>query len=86
MELLKDRLPGEAYLAARPVEQYALYFTYGGSVGLDLSDVKGPFKLKWISITEGSWVKEEVIEGGSLVTVTAPFNGGWLAAIAREGK
>ncbi|MBE0675474.1 MAG: hypothetical protein IH591_12505 [Bacteroidales bacterium] len=81
MELLKERQPNEAYLAAKPGEQYALYFTYGGSVGLDLSKTKGTFILRWISITEGTWVKEEIIEGGSIVTITAPFKGGWVAAI-----
>jgi len=83
MELLKDRQPNEAYLAARPGEQYALYFTYGGSVGLDLSGIKGNFKLKWISLTEGRLVKEESIKGDSVVTITAPFKGGWVAAVTR---
>jgi len=85
MELLKDRNPNEAYLAAKPGEQYMLYFTYGGSVGLDLSDSKGTFTLKWISVTEGKWLgKEETIEGGNIVTITAPFKGGWVAAIVKK--
>ncbi len=86
MDLLTERLPNEAYLAAKPGEQYVLYFTYGGSVGLDLSYTKATFKLLWISITEGRWVKEESINGGSIVTINAPFKGGWVAALIRDGK
>ena len=91
MELLSDREPNEAYLAAKPGEQYALYFTHGGSVGLDLSGVNGTFRLKWISITEGIlfeeanvWFPEVTIQGGSVVSITAPFKGGWVAAITRD--
>jgi hypothetical protein len=83
MELLVDRQPNEAYLAALPGEQYALYFTYGGSVGLDLTASPGSFAIRWISITEGVLAREETIEGGEIVTLTAPFKGGWIAAITR---
>ncbi len=86
MELLVDRQPNEAYLAAIPGEQYALYFTYGGSVGLDLSNAPGTFDVRWISITEGVLAREATIEGGEIVTVTAPFKGGWVAAIRLAGN
>lgn len=81
MELLMDRSPNEAYLAARPGEKYALYFTNSGSVGLDLTKSNGTFTLKWISITEGTSYKEEKIQGGAVATITAPFKGGWVAAL-----
>jgi hypothetical protein len=84
MELLIDRQPNGAYLAAKPGEYNVLYFTYGGSVGLDLSDFAGTFKLRWLSITEGRWVNEESIEGGSIATIKAPFKGGWVAAILKD--
>jgi len=59
--------------------------TYGGIIGLDLSDAKGTFSLKWVSGTEGEWlVNEETIEGGNIVTITAPFKGGWVAAIVKK--
>lgn len=85
MELLKERSPNEAYLAAKPGEQYALYFTYGGAVGLDLSDAGDTFALNWISVTEGEWWgKKELINGGSIVKITAPFKGGWVVAIVKK--
>ncbi|MCM8776463.1 MAG: hypothetical protein NC930_09000 [Candidatus Omnitrophica bacterium] len=85
MDFLEDRHPNEAYLAAKPGEQYVVYFTYGGSVRLNLADAKGTFARKWISVTEGNWWgKEEPIEGGSVVEIAAPFKGGWVAAIVKE--
>ena len=84
MELLVDRSPNEAYLAAEPGEKYALYFTNSGSVGLDLTKAKGTFTLKWISITEGKWYREEKIQGGAVATIAAPFKGGWVAALTRD--
>ena len=42
--LLSDRADNEAYLAAQPGQAYALYFTDGGSVGLDLQERAGPLR------------------------------------------
>jgi len=85
MELLQDRGPNEAYLAAKPGEHYAVYFTYGGAVRLDLSRAKGAFTLKWISITEGAWWgKEQTLPGGKVVDLAAPFKGGWVAALVKK--
>jgi hypothetical protein len=99
MELLSERQPNEAFLAAKPGVQYVLYFTNGGSVGLDLRSCNGSYELTWISVTEGRTVKEIVkpipdpagkykdastIQGGSIVTITAPYQGGWVAAVVRE--
>ena len=87
MDLLRDREPNEAYLAAKHGEKYLLYFTYGGSLGLDLSDVPGNYTLRWIGLTEGLiWGKEENIKGGSVVKITAPFKGGWVAAITKKAE
>ncbi len=83
MQLLSQRAPNEAYLAAKPGESYILYFPYGGAVNLDLSDTTNSFQLKWISITEGIWLdrKPEAVKGGGAVPIKAPFIGGWVAVI-----
>jgi hypothetical protein len=91
MELLSDRAPNEAYLAAKPGEAYALYFTNGGSVTLDLSRAPGTFTLTWISVSMGRVVEnsqsngyqrhDKTLAGGRAVTLTAPFKGGWVAAL-----
>jgi hypothetical protein len=79
--LLSDRAVNEAYLAARPGQAYALYFTDGGAVGLDLKDAPGPFEVRWIDIATGEWGKRESLDGGRVVPVAAPGQGHWVAAI-----
>jgi len=75
---------GEAYLAAEPGEQYALYFTRGGSVDLDLSAFSAAnFDLTWINIDTGEWGASATITGGAKVSIDAPSNGAWVAAIVR---
>jgi len=94
MGLLSDRESNEAYLAAKPGQRYALYFTNGGSVGLDLSGVKDTFNVTWISVSMGIVTQtsaaggyrlmNKTIQGGRVVTLTAPYKGGWIAAIVKK--
>ena len=94
MELLSEREPNEAYVAANPGECYALYFTNGGSVQLDLSDAPGTLSITWISVAMGIPVQtsqtggyrlvNKTIEGGRVVTLTAPYKGGWVAALVKQ--
>lgn len=93
-ELLSDRSSNEAYLAADPGKSYALYFTHGGSVGLDLSKAKGTFEVTWISVTMGRITDttstklyartKKQIQGGAVVTLAAPYKGGWVAALVKK--
>ncbi|NLX99201.1 MAG: hypothetical protein GXY83_23945 [Rhodopirellula sp.] len=83
-ELLSQRETNEAYLAARPGVAYALYFTNGGSVGLDLRKAIGSLDVRWIDIGTGDWGRRERIQGGAVVTVTAPASGHWVAAIVKS--
>lgn len=93
-ELLSDREPNEAYVAAKPGESYAVYFTNGGSVGLDLTKVPGKYSITWLSVSMGRVVEssqkggyrrmDKTLEGGGIVTLTAPFKGGWVAAIVAQ--
>ena len=94
MDLLSDRQSNETYLAAKPGESYALYFTNGGSVGLDLSGATGSFDLTWISVAMGVSTRtsaaggyrlmKNTINGGGVVTISAPYKGGWVAAIVKK--
>lgn len=84
MELLAERGPNEAYLAAQPGRHYALYFPHGGSVRLDLSNAPGTFALQWISVSEGSRFGDgQSLRGGGAVEIAAPFKGGWVAALVK---
>ena len=85
-QLLSDRAVNEAYLAAKPAHAYALYFTDGGSVGLDLKNAPGRFEVRWIDIATGEWSKRETLDGGGVVTVSAPAKGHWVAAMVKSGQ
>lgn len=81
-QLLSERENNEAYLAAKPGSLYALYFTDGGSVSLDLTKHPVTYCMKWICVDTGQWAgKKSTIEGGKRVRLHAPADGGWIAAI-----
>ena len=83
-QLLVERQDNEAYLAAKPGQFYAVYFTNGGKVRLDLSAHSGPFQLTWVNIQNGKWGKKAELAGGKHVLIEAPATGNWVAAIVRE--
>jgi len=82
-ELLGDRGENEAYLAAAPGRAYALYFTNGGDVQLDLGGYAGPFQLRWIELATGQWAGESTLAGDAKTRLAAPGAGGWVAAIVK---
>ena len=94
LDLLSQRESNEAYLAARPGKSYALYFPNGGSVGLDLTGAPGVFEITWISVAMGVPVDTsqtggyrrlpKTVKGGSVVTLTAPYKGGWVVALVKR--
>lgn len=81
--LLRERSENEAYLAARPGEAYALYFTDGGAVGLDLTEVRGGFTAHWIEIATGAWGRREPVAGGTVVNLSPPGRGHWVVALVK---
>jgi len=81
LELLSDRKPDEAYLAASPGRAYVLYFTNGGSVGLDLGGHAGPFTLRWINVKAAKWGPRSSVSGGRVVKINAPGAGHWVAVL-----
>ncbi len=82
--LLKDRGDNEAYCAATPGEQYAVYFTDGGAVQLDLRDTEGEFRLRWLNILESAWAGESVVDGGEYIDLNAPDEGQWVAVVVLQ--
>ena len=83
-DLLTDRAEDEAYLAARPGEAYVLYFTDGGSVGLDLRGARGALDLRWVQIAKGQWGPTAALRGEAVIKIAAPGKGGWVAVIRRN--
>jgi len=84
MELLRDRKENEAYRAAKPGTAYVLFFTDGGTVGLDLTKHNTRFGLRWVSVSKGEWGTKDPMQGGKVVAVKAPSAGPWVAVIAAE--
>ena len=85
-ELLTDRGDNEAYLACNLGKAYALYFTDGGEVGLDLRKVSGRYSLRWIDIRTGQWRGEQPINGKRIVTIKAPGKGHWVAVLSAQNS
>ena len=84
-ELLSEREPNEAYIAAAPGRAYVMYFPVrGDGVALDLSSAEGVFDVFWIDIDTGEWGPEEAINGGARVGIRAPGDGNWAAAILKK--
>ena len=62
-------------------------------MGLDLSDAPGAFNVTWISVSMGIVVQtsakggyrlmDKTIEGGRVVTLSAPYKGGWVVALEK---
>ncbi|MFP3896668.1 MAG: hypothetical protein ACLFV5_07525, partial [Anaerolineales bacterium] len=82
VDLLANRRD-EVYVAADPGRAYVLYYADGGTVGLDLTEHRGRFSVRWIDVGRGAWDAEDVLHGGDVVTLPAPGAGGWLAAVVR---
>lgn len=84
--ILSDREDNEAYVLAVPGETYALYFPKenagNGEISLDLTEVSGDWKLKWLDVTEASWKGEELpIQGGRRILIKKPSEAHWVAII-----
>lgn len=82
--LLTDTDENEAYLAANPGKAYAVYFTNGGAVQVDLSDTEKALTAFWIDIATGKWGPEQTLDGGANVPLSPPRDGNWAAAIVAE--
>ena len=76
---LHERADNETYLSRVPGRQYAVYFTDGGSVGLDLTEEPGRFRVRWLDIGTNAWTSDTETNGGTLVQLTAPEQGPWVA-------
>jgi len=88
LDLLTNRQPDEAYLAADPGSVYILYFTKngGGSVGLKLDKYPGKtFELRWVNVATGNGGPATTIAGGSTITINRPnASAHWVATIVKS--
>ena len=81
LDLLERRSWNEAYCTANPGVEYAVFFTDGGHVFLNVEE-DGPHVLRWLDILESRWLEGEIaIPEGRLVTLTTPRESGYWAVV-----
>ncbi|HDR53025.1 MAG TPA: hypothetical protein ENN90_15625 [Mariniphaga anaerophila] len=80
-QLLTDRESNEAYCLANPGKQYAVYFTGGGEISLDLSDAPGSWDLKWLNIRANRWLDGAPVNGGGFLPLKTPGSGQWVVLL-----
>ncbi len=83
--LLNERSDNEAYCLAEPGRQYAVYFTDGGTVHLNMNGFSGEFIMRWLDIDQSIWIETTTISGGVSKVLTPPSSGQWVALIKRPG-
>jgi hypothetical protein len=83
-DLLSNREAGEAYCRAIPEREYAVYFTDGGSVNIDLSAIKGTVKISWLDILHSQWKEEELHKSNENFELICPEEGHWLVLIMKN--
>ena len=83
-ELLVDRDPNEAYLAADNGRAYVVYFPAGGMVRLDTSKAKGLLAVRWINIDTGELGPHQGKTGSGKTALTPPDNKNWVAAVVSQ--
>lgn len=83
-QLLRDRAANEAYLTARPGHAYVVYFTQGGSVGLDLSEAPGAWEAWWIDVATGGIGRREPVQGGGVAPLNPPTQTHWVAVVIKS--
>jgi hypothetical protein len=90
LDLLTNRDPDEAYVAADPGDAYILYFTKngGGQVGLNLDDYQDTsYELAWVNVGTGRWGLTRSLSGGGTVSIERPDDSShWVATIVRRQK
>ena len=85
--MLSDRQENQAYCLASPGVAYAVFFTDGGQVGLDVSDVgSGELSLDWLNISQSKWSGSQTVAApDGRLELSAPGAGLW-AALVKTGK
>ncbi len=82
--LLSGRSANEAYCLAEIGEQYAVYFSDGGNIEIDLRGVTGIFEIKWLNIESSQWGEVSTVTGGGFVPLATPGTGQWAVLLVKE--
>ena len=83
-DLLSDKESNEAYCIANPGKEYAVYFSNGGEVTLNIGSLKKPASVRWLDIMKSQWTNIQQIENGSKLKLRCPSQGYWAALITNQ--
>ena len=61
-----------------------MYFPDGGSIQLDLTDVRGTFSLKWLNVEASRWEGGPDVNAGAMLRLKTPASGHWVALLKRK--
>ncbi|MBN1508661.1 MAG: hypothetical protein JW955_17570 [Sedimentisphaerales bacterium] len=80
-DLLSRRESNEAYCLANPGKEYAVYFTDGGQVHLDISALAKPATMQWLDIMSYKWLDPTIVTGQKALTLECPTKGYWAVLV-----
>ncbi len=73
----------KVWMLANPGLQYALYFTKGGTVSVDLLEAAAKLKAQWYNPRTGQWMPALNFIGGKDISFSAPDTHDWALMITR---
>jgi hypothetical protein len=86
-DLLDNRSWNEAYCAAHPGVEYAVFYPDGGDVLLNVSGTAHkPLSVRWLEIRASRWVRPSTLAerlDGDLLRLVTPTEEGYWAALVR---
>ena len=85
-DLLSDRTDNAAYCFANPGIEYAVFFTDGGAVSLDVSgpDAAEGWSARWLDIMASEWRDPQPVDVSAPLGLTAPGEGFWGVLVWRD--
>ena len=80
-DLLSERKSNEAYCLANPGTEYAVYFTNGGEVSLDMTALKKTPTVRWLDIMKSKWSDAKREKSKGRLTLRCPSQGYWAVLV-----
>ncbi len=81
---LSNREEDEAYLTRIEGKQYAVFFTNGGEVNLQLPEGKNSWQIRWLDVSNIEWNQMHSRTMQNNLKLTAPNSGLWVALVTKE--
>lgn len=83
-QYLSGREEDEAYLTYIEGKQYAVFFTNGGEVNLQLPDSGDAWQIRWLDISKKIWTQGQTVSGKKEVQLSPSGEGLWVALLTKE--